>query len=241
MYTSQSLGDNRHALTGTLYCGICEREMLRVGPNYVCAGIVTRGPDACSNEPANADRLLKEIMDQLMKLVMTEKTADSVVDILQERNEEATRRHRSQLDGTEQALDAVYEREGQALHAIYGEDELPTHDCEPSEEDIEAAQDQQQKLDEITNVRVALKYEARLSRRELDGLAFMGDEERLRANALNLENYRNPNYSEYTARIIRMFLKSVGVSPEAVTLNFTMPVPTDDEPEGTLSTVIQFG
>ena len=99
MFTSQTLGGNRQALTGALYCDICKREMLRVGPNYVCAAVVAQGPDACSNKKANADQLMEAIMDRVMTLVMTGETADSVVDILQERTKEATRRHRSQLDG----------------------------------------------------------------------------------------------------------------------------------------------
>ena len=62
--------------------------------------------------------------------------------------------------------------------------------------------------------------------------------ERLRANALNPENYRHPNHPDYTTRIVRMFIETVEVTPDTISLKFTMPVPTEDEPEGALSTII---
>ena len=230
MRTAQFAGDNRQALAGTAQCGNCKGPMVRVGPNYACAAGLAQEWHPCYQNAINADRLLKVVMDSLMGLVMTCETVDSVVNIIKSQTAEASRRERQHLDHTEDALDRLRDRE-----ATLNDDPSLTN---AENQETELPDDVQEQLRELDNNAIALEYEARRSSKELEGLEFVGDEKRLRANALNLENYRRPDHSEQTARIVRMFIESVEVTPEAVLLNFTMPIPTDDEPEGTLSTVI---
>ena len=233
MSKAQFAGDNRQALAGIVRCAHCKGPMLRVGPNYFCAEGLSREWHPCHWNSINAARLLGMVMDRLMALVMTPETADSVVEIIRSHTAEASRRERQQLHHTEAALRRIRARKT----SLDDQDDDPDLGYEENPQQ-ETPEDLKEELGELSNTAIALEYETRRSTRELDGLEFVGDGERLRANALNPENYRHQDYPEYTIKIVRMFIGSVEVGPTAVTLNFTMPVPTDDEPEGILSTDI---
>ena len=233
MSKAQFAGDNRQALAGIVRCGYCKGPMLRVGPNYSCATGLSREWHPCHWNSINAVRLLEVVMDRLMALVMTPETVDSVVEIIRSHTTEASRRERQQLNHTEAALRRIRARET----SLEDPDADPDLDYEEAPRQ-ELPEDLTEELGELSNTAIALEYERRRSSRELDGLEFVGDDERLRANALNPENYRHRDYPEYTVRIVRMFIESVEVEPTALTLNFTLPIPTDDQPEGILSTDI---
>ena len=230
MSAAQFAGDNQQALAGIVECGNCKGPMLRVGPKYACAAGLVQEWHPCNENAVNADQLLDLVMDRLMQLVMTQETVDSVVDIVRTQTEEASRREQRHLDHTEEGLQRLRERQ-----VGLGDDSGLMYD---ENHQTEIPEDIQEELRDLSNNAIALEYEARRSSRELESLEFVGDKDRLRANALNLKNYRDPDYRQYTTRIVRMFVNSVQVTPKGVTLNFRMPVPTEDEPEGTLSTTI---
>ena len=230
MSTPQFAGDSRPALVGTVQCGNCKGPMLRVGPDYACAAGLARERHPCYENAIDADLLLQLVMDRLVGLVMTRETVDSVVKIISSQTAEASRRERQHLDQTEEALERLQEQEdalNDSRDLVYN----PNYETEPPEIDEE-------ELRKVSNTVIALRYESRRSSKELDGLKFVGDSERLRTNALNPENYRHPNHPDYTTRIVRMFIETVEVTPDTISLKFTMPVPTEDEPEGALSTII---
>ena len=142
---------------------------------------------------------------------------DDIVAMIQGESADAARRQQRQLDQTELALAELNSRK-----------ETWARSAEPKSQEPD-------ELNEVTNASIALEHEARLSRRELDALDAASNRGRLRANAVDLRNYRHPRYPEYTGRIVRMFIESVEVSPGAATLNFKLPIPTEREPEGALS------
>ena len=213
-------GNNRQALAGTVNCGICKNPMLRVGPNYTCTAVPSQGTDRCPGNTIDADGLLELVIDRVMGLVMTEETVDDIVAMIQGESADAARRQQRQLDQTELALAELNSRK-----------ENLGRSAEPKSQEPD-------ELNEVTNASIALQHEARLSRRELDALDAASNRGRLRANAVDLRNYRHPKYPEYTGRIVRMFIESVEVSPGAATLNFKLPIPTEREPEGALADVL---
>ncbi len=220
MQLVQMSQDNRQALAGIVQCRLCGSPMVRLGPDYTCPNTLEQHPS--HQNSANADKLLITVIDHVMKLVMTEKTVQSVVEKIREETRETARRHRQQLDHTEQALDQLKARETELLE----QQDLPG-ELDPTDE-----------LAHIGDQGIALGFEARKSARELRALDFVMDEDRLRANALNPETYRDPNRPGQTAQVVRTFIRSVEVAPEEITLKFMMPIPTEQEPKGALEDTI---
>ena len=216
----QMARDNRQALAGIVHCGLCESPMVRTGPNYTCPMSLERNPS--HRITTNAEALLRNVLDHVIQLVMTDRTVNSIVKDVQKESAEAALRHRQQLDQTERARDQLRAREAEII-------------AQPDLADVGDGMDE---LDRIDDQSIALEYEARLSTRELRALDFVMDEERLRANALNPETYRDPKYPGYTAQIIRTFIQSVDVTPEKITVKFMMPIPTAREPRGALQDTI---
>ena len=216
----QMARDNRQALAGIVHCGLCESPMVRTGPNYTCPMSLERNPS--HRNTTNAEALLRNVLDHVIQLVMTDRTVNSIVKDVQKESAEAALRHRQQLDQTERARDQLRSREAEII----------------DQPDLADVGDGMDELDRIDDQSIALEYEARLSARELRALDFVMDEERLRANALNPETYRDPKYPGYTAQIIRTFIRSVDVTPEKITVKFMMPIPTAREPRGALQDTI---
>ena len=220
MQPMQMAHDNRQALAGIVHCGLCESPMVRTGTDYTCP--TTLEKNTRHHNTIDADGLLKAVLDHVLKLVMTERTVSSVVKDVQKESAEAAVRHRRQLNQTELALEQLQDQEIDLLFDVNLIE--PGNDAE--------------ELNQVSDRIIALEYEARLSRKELRVLDSAMDEERLRANALNPETYRNPKYPGYTAQIIRTFIQTVEVAPTGITVKFMMPIPTDQEPTGALQDTI---
>ena len=91
---------------------------------------------------------------------------------------------------------------------------------------------------DITNKRAALSYEARNSRREIDSYAFISDEGRVRANAVDVETYLDSASPETTNQLMATFVKSLGVGPRSIELTYRFPMPSQEHPQGRITDMI---
>ncbi len=223
MYLTRIPQDIRLALAGLAYCANCHAAMVRLGPNYTCP---TRGnltPDSCPDSTINADRLLRLVVSQSVNAVMIDPTIRKATEIIQKGAEETSARLREHLDETEFAIGELDKRK----------DDLFTVDRETGK----VTAPLKESLD-IVNKTIALAFEAGTTRREIDAQAFISDEDRIRANALDVDTYLDEANPRQTIEFIENIVESVGVGPKHISINYKFPIPSEEHPEGRLTDVV---
>ena len=216
--------DRRQALTGRAYCSECHSTMLRMGPDYVCPSRVNLTAASCTNNSINAGRLLRLVATHIVRTVMVNPTTNKITHLIQEEARDTAKRFQDQLDQTERSLADLHRQE----EDVYSE----------QDEAGEDAPDLKNDLNNITNKRAALSYEARNTRRELDAQTFISDEARIRANARDVDTFLDEAAPEDTIEFINNFVQSIGVGTWSIDLNYKFPIPSEDFPEGNLTYVI---
>ena len=210
--------DRRQALTGRTHCSQCGSIMLRMGPDFVCPSRVNPSEESCANNDINAYRLLRLVVTHIVNNVMTQPTVDRLKERVKSDAQEISRRFQGHLDQTEHSLADLHQREVTAhlVQAEIDEDEI----------------------NDISNKRAALSYEARNARRELEAQEFTSDEHRVEANAKDVDTFLDEATPEHTIEFINNFVESVGVGPWSIDLNYRFPIPSREHPKGRRSYVI---
>ena len=214
----------RLALAGLTYCANCHAAMIRLGPDYTCPTTVSLAPDSCPGSAINADRLLECVVSQAVGAVMIGPTIRKVTETIQKEAAETSARLQEHLDETERAQEEMDQRHH----------ELLTPKDHTSGNSIVSLKEY---LD-ISDKTIALAFEAGITRREIDAQAFVSDEERIRANALDLDTYLREARPEETLEFIKNIVDSVGVGPKHISINFKFPIPSEDHPDGRLTDVV---
>lgn len=221
---TQITRDIRQALAGKVHCAACRAPMVRLGPDYACPTLVNPNRFSCPDNTINADRLLSLVVTQVIAAVMTRPVIEKVTGIIQDEAAESSGRLQRQLDQTELSLSELNKLEADLLaqQSPVGE-ELPNL----SEE-----------LNDISNKRAALSYEARNSRREIDAQTFVSDVDRIRANATDMETFLGKATEEITNDFVDIFVESLGVGTGSIELTYMFPIPSEEYPEGRTTDVI---
>ena len=221
----QNPNDDRQALAGLTHCGACRDPMVLMGPNYVCPNeIINQGRD-CQANAIDAHELLRAVTAQIIQAVMHGPNLRLVKDFIQEEARETTERLQINLDQTELALVALNRREANLLTQLEG-----------AGEDTSAVRDE---LNEIADKKTALGYGARSSRREIDAQVFISDEDRITANALDVDTYVDEALPEHTNEFIQNFVESIWISPELIAMKYRFPMPSRENPEGNSGNLFQ--
>ena len=221
---TQTTGDKRQALAGKTHCTACRAPMVRLGPDYTCPTQVNPNQQSCPDNTINADRLLRLVVTQVVGTVMKGPVVEKVTEIIQNEAAETTERLQRHLDQTELTLSELNQREVD-LYTLQ----------EQAGEDAPKFTDER---NDITNKRAALSYEARNSRREIDSYAFISDEGRVRANAVDVETYLDSASPETTNQLMATFVKSLGVGPRSIELTYRFPMPSQEHPQGRITDMI---
>ena len=208
--------DQGRILNGVLYCASCGSPMLKIGANYFCPTSVARTEKSCPARPINAQELLQVAVAHIIGRVINPKTLEQVSSIIQD--EYGAKAHRSQenLDRTEAAIAAMNALKNQAVHNV------EHHDRPYSEVAGE--------IEQLNQNAIALSHEARTSRREIDAYNFVTDQDRIAATAMDPETYLGQASTEDTKELFEMFVRSIEVGSDCVTINFTDNVPDTGQP-----------
>ena len=217
--TSRTIAqENRHILAGMVRCDACRAVMVNVGGEYVCPRNITKMQEPCSTMGINAERLLRAVMTRLVDTLNSEPTASSVVSLIQGQAETLSEQARSYLDETELALMELNDRK-RIMRSR-------------AEDNPRAEESYQEEIGQMDQQAAALSYQARISRRELDGHEFVNDEARIRENLAQVETYLDEADPADTAEMINLLIREVTISRDSAVVNYKGPLPKDGHPQG---------
>ena len=208
-------------LSGVLQCASCGSPMLKVGANYVCPTQVAGSQSACPTKPVNAQKLLQLTVVHIINRTINEQTVEQLEGIIQDEYGEKAHRSQDDLDRAEAAITALNALKNKAVHTVEHHDK-PYSDVADE-------------IERINQTSIALSYEARTSRREIDGYNFVSDPDRIRANALDPDTYLGSASPEDTRELLDMFVRSIEAGENGITINFTDNVPGAGQQDQSLS------
>ena len=209
--------DRGRILNGVLYCASCGSPMLKIGPNYLCPTGVARTETPCPTKSINAQELLQVAVAHIIDRVINPQTLEQVSSIIQDEYGAKACRSQENLARAEVAIAAMSALKNQAVHNV------EHHDRPYSAVAGE--------IEQLNQNAIALSHEARTSRREIDAYNFVTDQERIAASALDPETYLGQASTEDTRELFEMFVRSIEVGRDYVTINFTDNVPDTGQPD----------
>ena len=221
MTNRTEIREHERILNGVLQCASCGSPMLKVGANYVCPTQVTGSHSPCLTKPVNAQALLQLTVVHIMDRTINEQTLEQITGIVQDEYGEKAQRSQDGLDRAEAAIAALNALKNKAVHSV-----------EHHDRPYSGVADE---IEQINQTAIALSYEARTSRREIDGYNFVSDPDRIKANALDPDTYLGSASPEDTKELLDMFIRSIEVGEGWITINFTDNVPGTGQPDQDLS------
>ena len=223
---SEPTGTRDHArvLNGIARCAHCGSPLLKIGVNYTCPTLVTDETNACPTQPINAQELLREVVERLIKRIINEHTSDQLVNVIRDEYADKSSRAQDNLDRTETAIAELNALKGRVVH--------------PVEKGESAYSDVAGRIEDINRQTLGLSFEARLFRKEVDGYDFVTDEARIKANAIDPTTYLESATPEETRDLLNLFVSSIDVANDGIVVHYTdqVPVPAqpDEQPAGRL-------
>ena len=213
--------EHERILNGVLRCAPCGSPMLKIGASYVCPTQVNGSQSPCGTKPVNAHELLELTVVHIINRTINDQTVEQLTGIIQGEYGEKAQRSQEDLDRAEAAITALNGLKNEAVHKV-------EHHDKPYRE---AAGE----IEQLNQTSIALSYEARTSRREIDRYSFVSDPDRIRANAVDPETYLGSASPEDTRELFAMFVRSIEAGSDCITINFTDNVPGTSQPEQCLS------
>ena len=220
--TSRTTGqENRHVLAGMVNCVACRAVMVNMGGEYICPRNITRMQEPCSTMSINAERLLRAVMTRLVDTLNHEPTRTKVVGLIQGQADVLFEPAKNYLDETELILMDLNDRK-RIMYSRAAEDPM-------SQEAF------QEEIDQTDRQAAALAYQARISRRELDGHEFVSNEARIRENLAQVETYLDDADPADTAEMINLLIRNVTIGQDSAVITYKRPLPKDGHPKGVTS------
>ena len=216
--------EHERILNGVLRCAPCGSPMLKVGASYVCPTQVDGSQSTCGTKPVNAHEVLELTVVHIINRTINDHTVEQLTGIIQGEYGEKAQRSQEDLDRAEAAITALNGLKNEAVHKV------EHHDKPYSGVAGE--------IERINQTSIALSYEARTSRREIDRYNFVSDPDRIRANAVDPDTYLGSASPEDTRELFEMFVKSIEAGADCITINFTDNVPQTGQPGQSLQEYI---
>ena len=217
MDNHKNIREHERILKGVLQCASCGRPMLKVGANYVCPTQVTGSEHPCPTTPANAQDLLQLTVSHIIDRTINAQTLEQITGIIQDEYGQKAKRSQDDLDQAEAAIAALNALKSKAVHSV-----------EHHDRPYSGVADE---IEQVNQTAIALSYEARKSRREIDGYNFVSDPDRIKANALDPYTYLGAASPEDTRDLLDMFISSIEIGEDWITINFTDNLPGTSQPE----------
>ena len=227
MDNDKDIREHERLLNGVLQCEPCGKPMLKVGANYICPTQVTGSQHPCPTRPVNAHELLQLTVIHIIGRTINDKTVEQITGNIQDEYGKKAQHSQDDLDRAEEAISALNALKNKAVHAVEHQDK-PYSDVA-------------EEIEQFNLNTIALSYEARRSRREIDGYDFISDPERIKANALDPDTYLGSASPEDTRELLDMFVRSIEAGEDSFTINFTDNVPRTGQPDQCLSDRIPLG
>jgi DNA-directed RNA polymerase subunit F len=164
--------------------------MAAIGVNYVCPVNAKRGPDRCSTNPVNAERLAVQVVTQVLRRVMNDSTIALLTGDIQQTASEASGRQRERLQHSESSIEELNLLKGQVLQTV--------------EQNLTTYPEVAEKVNEINAARTGLAYESQIAQEELDRLAFISNTEGIREDAQDIINDLKDVGPEETRELLNM-------------------------------------
>ena len=209
--------DRGRILNGVLYCASCAVPMLKIGANYLCPTGVAQTETPCPTKSINAQELLQVAVAHIIDRVLNPQTLEQVSSIIQDEYGAKARRSQEDLARAEAAIAAMNALKNQAVHNV-------EHNDRPYSEVAG-------EIEQLNQNTIALSHEARTSRREIDAYNFVTDQDRIAASAVDPETYLGQASTEDTRELFEMFVRSIEVGRDCVTIHFTDNVPDTGQPD----------
>ena len=209
--------DHARVLNGIARCAHCGTPLLKIGVNYTCPTLVTDEGNACPTQPINAQKLLREVVEQLIKRTINEDTASQLATAIRDEYADKSRVAQDNLDRAETAIAELNALKGRVVH--------------PVEHGDSAFSDVADRIEDINRQTLGLSFEARLFRKEIDGYDFVTDKARIKANALDSATYLENATPEETRDLLNLFVRSVDVTNDGIVVHYTEQVPRTAQPD----------
>ena len=203
--------DHARALNGIARCAQCGDALLKIGPYYSCLKSAYSLERNCSLQPVNGEKLIRLVVERLIKRVINDQTTSQLVTAIQDEFRDRSQRVQENLDRTEAAIMDLNDMREQGIH--------------PAEQGDVAMSEVIDRVEEIEQQSLGLSYEARLFRKEIDTYNFITDEGRIKDNAQDPSTYLEGTTPEDTRDLLNLFVQSVDVGNDEIVINYTNQVP----------------
>lgn len=212
------------ALSDVAKCSHCGRNMTLTGENYVCPSNEQDIPDSCPTVPVDGERLVRRVIHQSLKRVLTHSNIQSLVTDVQETLQPATVMQQERLRIAESAVERLNTRKEELLRSV-DDDRRPDHDEAKELAKIEA---------EIAG----FAYESQIARQELDKLNLIGNQAGLTQTARDPATFLDHADPQDTRDLVNMFIQDVLVGTGSVEIVYSIPVRDQDARETFVSDLL---
>ena len=213
MFKSATLPEHQSPSNDLVHCANCGTPMAAIGVNYVCPVNAERGPDRCSTNPVNAERLVVQVVTQVLERVMNDSTIELLTADIQQAASEASSRHRERLQRSESSIEELDQIKEQALQTV--------------EKNLATYREVAEVVNETNAARTGLAYESQIAQEELDKLAFISDTQGLREDAQDIINDLKDVGPEETRELLNIFVRRIRVGPESAEILYSHPLPDE--------------
>ena len=213
MFKSATLPEHQSPSNDLVHCANCGTPMAAIGVNYVCPVNAERGPDRCLTTPVNAERLVVQVVTQVLERVMNDSTIELLTGDIQQTASEASGRQRERLQHSESSIEELNLLKGQVLQTV--------------EQNLTTYPEVAEKVNEINAARTGLAYESQIAQEELDRLAFISNTEGIREDAQDIINDLKDVGPEETRELLNIFVRSIRVGPESAEIFYSHPLPDE--------------
>ena len=125
MFKMATLPEHQTPPNNLVHCANCGRPMAAIGANYVCLVNAEQGPDRCPTTPVNADKLVIQVITQVLKRIINDTTIESLTADVQQAVSEKSSTQQEQLQCSESSIEELYLLKEQVLHRV--EEESATY------------------------------------------------------------------------------------------------------------------
>ena len=212
MTTKKKSAQQDFILNDVIHCARCGASMVVKQANYVCPN-AAQTPVICPIVRVDAKHLAHQLMETLVNRVVTPSTLPDLVERIRQGIAYQRNVQQDKLDQTEAAIEELTSRRRKILSDVeYGEVSYPEV----------AAQ-----LDTIEASHAGFVYESDISRKEIDKLDFVGNEDAIRSVAQDIATYTELADPELAKELVDTFIDDIRVGSASFEVAYTHPIPAE--------------
>ena len=196
-------------LDGRIFCANCRASMRNISGRYYCPNTTVESGGGCTTTPVNTKHLLRTVVEQMVKRLVTEERIESITRAIGDSTREGARIQRARVERAETAIAEAT--------AGAGADNTP-----------EEAARRDTTLDLAT---AGFALEATAARDALDMIEFIGDASGLRETMKDPETYMSGEMDQETQELLDLLIRKVTVDNEQTTIVYHMTMPADGAPK----------